>query len=386
MATSSIMNSSQSVGRYPAGSIAATPRRHAGGVRRRDETPEQFRYRMDSGAVQHGQMPQGVTMPPMAQSPMGGQTRHERILQARMDGTFDAKVAAYNASHAAAGTGQQLDAAGNPVTLPKAVNPASPITPPTPTAVTPPAVASAPAAPALNPAQFGATAAAAAGGGPIAAAVTSTASKAITPPPAPRAPATFDGMTREQFFGRGMAKYGPTAGVAVYQDPKVQAVAAAQKPQAVTPTVTRNVTPSSPVTPRPITPSRPGVTPQITATIPSVTHASPAPTTALTAAPTPKPPTSQAPQAVAPPRLSAAQMQAIKNPQGLSARMNPPGSTEIPLRQDPIAGPIIAAGESIAGPIIAAGESIAGGLRKQAARNPGGLLAKVGRLTGLTSR
>lgn len=268
MATSSIMNSSQSVGRYPAGSIAATPRRHAGGVRRRDETPEQFRYRMDSGAIQHGQMPQGVTIPPMAQSPMGGQTRHERILQARMDGTFDAKVAAYNASHAAAGTGQQLDAAGNPVTLPKAVNPASPITPPTPTAVTPPAVASTPAAPALNPAQFGATAAAAAGGGPIAAAVTSAASKAVTPPPAPRAPATFYGMTREQFFGRGMAKYGPTAGVAVYQDPKVQAVAAAQKPQAVTPTVTRNVTPPSPVTPRPVTPSRPGVTPPMMAARP----------------------------------------------------------------------------------------------------------------------
>ena len=332
------MNSSQSVGRYPAGSIAATPRRHAGGVRRRDETPEQFRYRMDSGAVQHGQMPQGVTMPPMAQSPMGGQTRHERILQARMDGTFDAKVAAYNASHAAAGTGQQLDAAGNPVTLPKAVNPASPITPPTPTAVTPPAVASAPAAPALNPAQFGATAAAAAGGGPIAAAVTSTASKAVTPPPAPRAPATFDGMTREQFFGRGMAKYGPTAGVAVYQDPKVQAVAAAQKPQAVTPTVTRNVTPSSPVTPRPITPSRPGVTPQITATIPSVSHASPAPTTAAAKV---TPPhllfTDRAPITAAP---------SPKGPRAIDSYVSKPGNRSIMTGRTPAQDAAISAAEA----------------------------------------
>jgi hypothetical protein len=122
--------------------------KHVGGVRRRDETPQQFRDRMDTKALQTGQMPRGVPMP-MAQPP-GGQTRQDRIIAARMDGTFDQKVADYNAGHAAAGTGKQLDAAGNPVA---AVNP---VTPPN---VTPPVTASlpvtAPSRQAITPASSG---------------------------------------------------------------------------------------------------------------------------------------------------------------------------------------------------------------------------------------
>ena len=74
------------------------------------------------------------------------------------------------------------------------------------------------------------------------------------------------------------------------------------------------------------------------------------------------------------PRLDAAQAQAIKNPQGLSARLNPPTAKPVTLAQDPIAKPVIAAAQSVASSI-----------RNQAAKNPGGLAAKIRRFTGMTN-
>lgn len=78
-----------------AGGLAGRPTRQVGGVRRQNETPLTFQNRM-------GGQPAGVTPPPM-------QTREDRILAARMDGTFDAKRSAFNAQ----AKGQFMDEAGN---------------------------------------------------------------------------------------------------------------------------------------------------------------------------------------------------------------------------------------------------------------------------------
>jgi hypothetical protein len=79
--------------------MAARPNTPVGGVRRRDETRGDFRARTDNGMTSPA-MP-GVTPP----------NRRDNILAARTDGTFDAKVAAYN--QAGAATGHSMDAAGN---------------------------------------------------------------------------------------------------------------------------------------------------------------------------------------------------------------------------------------------------------------------------------
>lgn len=78
-----------------AGGLAGRPTRQVGGVRRQNETPLSFQNRL-------GGQPAGVTPPPM-------QTREDRVLAARMDGTFDAKRSAFNA----AAKGQFMDEAAN---------------------------------------------------------------------------------------------------------------------------------------------------------------------------------------------------------------------------------------------------------------------------------
>jgi len=93
------------------GILASEPSRHAGGVRRRDESREEFRGRMDE---RYANQP-GTT--PTAVAP----NRRDNILNARADGTFDAKVAAYNKAGQA--TGHSMDAAGNITAPPTAVKP-----------------------------------------------------------------------------------------------------------------------------------------------------------------------------------------------------------------------------------------------------------------------
>jgi len=77
-------------------------------------------------------------------------------------------------------------------------------------------------------------------------------------------------------------------------------------------------------------------------------------------------------------RMSTAQAQAIKNPQGLSARMNPPGAKPKTLEEDPIAKPVLWTGRKI-------GEGLGyarSKLMSQARKNPTGLASKVSRLFG----
>lgn len=103
--------SSQNRG-YAPGSLAARPTKFAGGMRRRDESPEAFRWRMDAGRAPNAPAQPGAVAP----------TRRDNILTARADGTFNAKRDAYN--QAGQATGHSMDEAGN-------------ITAPPPTAVKP---------------------------------------------------------------------------------------------------------------------------------------------------------------------------------------------------------------------------------------------------------
>lgn len=175
MAFTAAANATQRVGNYAPGSLAAQPRRFAGGVRKRGESPEQMANRMDAGYMASAM--QGGTSAP---------TRADNIAKARADGTFDAKRNAFNAAN----QGSFMDAAGN--IGPKAEMPTSP-------ASAPPSPAP-PSAPAPN--------------------TTATA------PAKPKGPATFDGKSKADFFGAAMNKYGPTAGVSAYKEQGVMAVAA----------------------------------------------------------------------------------------------------------------------------------------------------------------
>lgn len=87
-------------------------------------------------------------------------------------------------------------------------------------------------------------------------------------------------------------------------------------------------------------------------------------------------------KAAPPARLDAAQTQAVKNPQGLSARMNPPGARPVPLAQDPIAKPVIAGLTAVGQAVSSTGGMISTALKSQAARNPQGIAAKIGGLLG----
>lgn len=125
MASQSAANATQQTGNYAPGSLAAAPRRHAGGVRRRDESPEAFRGRMDTQAYLHGQTPQG--MPPMGLTPPTQQTRQDRIIAARMDGTFNTKRDTFNQANAGK---LAMDEAGNINPITAAPAPAAPSSPP----------------------------------------------------------------------------------------------------------------------------------------------------------------------------------------------------------------------------------------------------------------
>lgn len=177
MAFTAAANNSR-VGNYAPGSLAAQPRRFAGGVRKQGESPEQFAQRMDAGY--RASASQGGTNTP---------TRADNIAKARADGTFDAKRNAFNAAN----SGSFMDAAGN----------IGPKAPPLPGSATP-ATASAPSPAPATPAPA-----------PVSVA-----------PAKPKGPATFDGKSKADFFGAAMAKHGPTAGVSVYKDQNVMAVAA----------------------------------------------------------------------------------------------------------------------------------------------------------------
>jgi len=149
---------------YAPGSIAARPVRPMGNRKRPDSAP-------------------GFSA--AAQAP----TRADNIAASRADGTFDAKRNAFNASN----KGSFMDAQGN--IGPKAETPTSPAPSP---AAPPPAPAPAPSP-------------------------TTTASA----PMKPRGPATFDGKSKADFFGAGMAKYGPSADMpGIYNDSQVKGVAA----------------------------------------------------------------------------------------------------------------------------------------------------------------
>lgn len=112
MATPSARNSQQSVGQYAPGSIAARPATFAGGVRKRDESPDAFRGRMDAGYAQSAA--NGAA--PMAAGPQP--TRRDNIVAARADGSFDQKRDTFN--QAGAATGHSMDEAGNITAAPPA--------------------------------------------------------------------------------------------------------------------------------------------------------------------------------------------------------------------------------------------------------------------------
>jgi hypothetical protein len=85
------------------GSIASRPVRQIPSSRRRGTAASDVPARLMGGRSQ----PLSATSAPMAVAP----NRRDNILAARADGTFDAKVAAYN--QAGAATGHSMDAAGN---------------------------------------------------------------------------------------------------------------------------------------------------------------------------------------------------------------------------------------------------------------------------------
>lgn len=172
MAFQAAANATQRVGNYALGSLAAQPRRFAGGVRKRGESPDQMANRMDAGYMAAATGNTSATP-----------TRADNIAKARADGTFDAKRNAFNAAN----QGSFMDAAGN--IGPKAEMPTPPAPSPAP-----------PSAPAPNP--------------------------TATAPAKPKGPATFDGKSKTDFFGAAMNKYGQTAGVSAYKDQSVMAVAA----------------------------------------------------------------------------------------------------------------------------------------------------------------
>ena len=123
---------------------------------------------------------------------------------------------------------------------------------------------------------------------------------------------------------------------------------------------------------------------RVKATMPTVTQASaPKPSPRPPVQPS-KPvqqaprPTVQTPPAKTTERLNAAQVQALKNPQGLSARMNPPGATPKTLDEDPIAKPVLWAARQLG----KAGSAIGAAIGRQARRNNTGIAARLTRFIG----
>ena len=406
MASQSAANATQQTGNYAPGSLAAAPRRHAGGVRRRDESPEAFRGRMDTQAYLHGQAPQGMS--PMGLTPPTPQTRQDRIIAARMDGSFDTKRNQFNTANAGK---LVMDEAGNiapgttsapPASPPIAKLPAggsSPLRkpvgringqpaslvlegmktaqPPTPAkpiglGLRPPITRTAggelvqPGTP-MNPnARWSKPAIPSAVTPPMAA-----QAPAAAPPMTPAAPVPATSITttdqawaKKQKTMRPTPMSGPGAPTLEGRAQALQdAARLSQSTQGPMPRPMSNKT----TLPPHLTAPANGFSPEFHRLFDPTPVSTPTPSAAAT------PPTTRA---VTPPRprLDAAQAQAIKNPQGLSARLNPPTAKPVTLAQDPIAKPVIAAAQSVASSI-----------RNQAAKNPGGLAAKIRRFTGMTN-
>ncbi len=76
------------------------------------------------------------------------------------------------------------------------------------------------------------------------------------------------------------------------------------------------------------------------------------------------------------PRPGSAVPQAVKNPQGLSARFKPPGSRPKTLEEDPIAQPFLAAGRAV----VSAAKKGKRYIAAQGTKNPGGLSDRISRL------
>lgn len=377
MAFTAAANATQRVGNYAPGSLAAQPRRFAGGVRKRGESPDQMANRMDAGYMASA----------MQGSTSATPTRADNIAKARADGTFDAKRNAFNAAN----SGSFMDAAGN--IGPKAEMPTLP-------ASAPPSPAP-PSAPAPNP---------------------------TAPAPAkPKGPAMFDGRPKAKFFADAASRGVASMPSGVYNQPDIAAKiktreaamdnlaanggkplpapkpvpAPAAKPAGMVAAATPakpysgpmarppgkvDSKPTAPVTP----PAKPagivaaastkapanGFSPEFHRRFDPTPASSP---TAQVATASKTTPTASTPSA---PRLDAAQAQAVKNPQGLSARMNPPGAKPRGIAEDALVGKWWQDEMQKAEDLKKLGAKIAGGLKQQASKNPQGLAAKVTRFFG----
>lgn len=466
MAFQAAANATQRVGNYAPGSLAAQPRRFAGGVRKRGESPDQMANRMDAGYMASAM--QGGTSAP---------TRADNIAKARADGTFDAKRNAFNAAN----SGSFMDAAGNigpkaEMPAPASPTPVNTVTPPTQTTGMSPrdmdakqaknAAVQKRAAQDRNYARS--RVASEKKYGPITGAdsamfrersrksgvldkadpetekilaeppaspspslpaspspspglrppVTRTASGELVQPGTPMNPNARWQKPAGLMAAASMNKYGPTAGVSAYKDQGVMAVAAnggkplpAPKPSpapAAKPAgMAAAATPAKPYSGPMARP--PG---QVDAKQPAALTAAPAakPAGIVAAASTkapangfspefhrrfdPTPASSPAapvatatkttPPASTPsaPRLDAAQAQAVKNPQGLSARMNPPGAKPRGIAEDALVGKWWQGEMQKVEDLKKLGTKIAGGFKQQASKNPQGLAAKVTRFFG----
>lgn len=388
---------------YAPGSLAAQPVRQIPSSKRRGTAASDAPMR---------QAIHDANRAPMGLTPPTQQTRQDRIIAARMDGTFNTKRDTFNQANAGK---LAMDEAGNinPVAAapapaaPPPVNPAPPVntvTPPTPKL---PAGGSTPMMKPVGKID----------GRPASLVLEGMKSGS----PSPRLPVSPSPGLRPPVTRTA-------SGELVQPGTPMNPNARWQKPGApvtpsVTPPVTRHATVTPPVTPKsvtpPVTPLSPQQEKQFTALgqahqlsqasqgpMPRVSTTSAMPAkfvapaggfspefhrqfdpvpTAPQPAVAPATPAAVPPAKVTPPaRLNAAQAQAVKNPQGLSARMNPPGAKPVPLSQDPIAKPVIAGLTAVGQAVSAGGGMVSNALKSQAARNPTGLAAKLGRLTGVT--
>jgi hypothetical protein len=317
--------------------------------------------RMMGGGNQGSIATRGRTMTPLDLAAQ----RQQNVAAARADGTFDAKRNAFNAAN----KGSYMDEAGN-------IGPKSPLPTGDPTKERVPVVNP----PASKP-----------------------AASAPMGPPSPRPPATFEGKSRAEWFGAAAKRQG------VNNAYSGDAVAEAQK-------AAQNKAPAVAAAPQPSTPPSLGHSPETIQKAIDTAGKQAGVTAPTSSAPGVR--SMRGPMSVpsrnevdlpsrgkasfaegaqratehqqhindleqrAKNNLNAAQTQALKNPEGLSARFNPPGAQPKTLAEDPIAKPVIAAGKAIAPAIEATALTMGKTLNTQAAKNPDGVAAKVGRLLG----
>lgn len=264
MAVSSPLNRRYAEMPGSTGGIANRSTKAAGGVRSRFEHPEAFRQRMDAGRAANTSAP----MPGGVQPPM--MSRQDNILQARMDGSFDAKVDAFNKANLGK---KHMDEAANITnnTMPFSAGAGgvAPTAGGAQPAVTPPAqFVSAPdgmggnkmvrlPTPASQSGQPGQSSPPAGGTHTLSAPASAPAPRHTTSPAMPSAGGpTLDMLTPQVSTPRAPASGGkftsmPPGSRDLYAEEKARAAA-------VTPPVTRNVTSNAPSPVTPPTPSRPG--------------------------------------------------------------------------------------------------------------------------------